>query len=204
VNPDNPVVSLSKVHWSRLNSYRVWKPLGLLVVARLTPPEWEVFPIDENLHHPGYGSLPKPDLVGIMAFTSQATRTYEAKSVWKQVLEDARTHAPQRVYRGGISSMAEIPPARHDLPRGRYYFSALQTTRGCPLNCSFCGVTVLNGGTFRHRPGADVVAEPWMIQEKVMLFVDDNLSNHLLERRIHASRVHTPNSRDVSAAEPGV
>jgi hypothetical protein len=187
VNPDNPVVSLSKVHWSRLNSYRVWKPLGLLVVARLTPPEWEVVPIDENLHHPGYGSLPKPDLVGITSF-----------------LEDARTHAPQRVYRGGISSMAEIPPARHDLPRGRYYFSALQTTRGCPLNCSFCGVTVLNGGTFRHRPVADVVAEPRMIQEKVMLFVDDNLSNHLLERRIHASRVHSPNSRDVSAAEPGV
>jgi transposase len=36
VNPDNPVVSLNKVHWNRLNTYRVWKPLGLLVVAGLT------------------------------------------------------------------------------------------------------------------------------------------------------------------------
>jgi hypothetical protein len=37
VNPDNPVVSLNNVHWNRLNKYRVWKPLGLLVVAGLTP-----------------------------------------------------------------------------------------------------------------------------------------------------------------------
>ena len=54
VNPDNPVVSLSKAHWSRLNTYRVWKPLGLLVVAGLTPPDWEVTLIDENLGHPDY------------------------------------------------------------------------------------------------------------------------------------------------------
>lgn len=71
--------------------------------------------------------------------------------------------------------MAEIPPARHDLLDGRYYFGSLQTTRGCPLNCSFCSVTVFNGGTFRHRPVADVIRELRMIQEKVILFVDDNL-----------------------------
>ena len=47
VNPDNPVVSLNKVHWNRLNKYRVWKPLGLLVVAGLTPPDWEVTLTDE-------------------------------------------------------------------------------------------------------------------------------------------------------------
>jgi hypothetical protein len=37
VNPDNPIVSLNKVHSNRLNRDRVWKPLGLLVVAGLTP-----------------------------------------------------------------------------------------------------------------------------------------------------------------------
>ena len=51
VNPDNPVVSLNKFHWNRLNTYRVWKPLGLLVVAGLTPPDCEVTLIDENLGH---------------------------------------------------------------------------------------------------------------------------------------------------------
>ena len=72
VNPDNPVVSLNKFHWNRLNTYRVWKPLGLLVVAGLTPPDCEVTLIDENLGHADYRRLPKPDLAGVTAFTSQA------------------------------------------------------------------------------------------------------------------------------------
>jgi radical SAM superfamily enzyme YgiQ (UPF0313 family) len=212
VNPDNPVVSLNKVHWNRLNTYRVWKPLGLLVVAGLTPPDWEVTLIDENLGHADYGRLPKPDLIGVTAFTSQAPRAYEvagiyramgvpvvmggihatfcrdealehadavvtgeAESVWGQVLADARNHALRRVYEGGISAMDAIPPARHNLLQGRYYFGSVQTTRGCPLNCSFCSVTAFNGGTFRHRPVADVIRELRLIREKVILFVDDNL-----------------------------
>jgi radical SAM superfamily enzyme YgiQ (UPF0313 family) len=212
VNPDNPVVSLNKVHWNRLNKYRVWKPLGLLVVAGLTPADWEVTLLDENLGHPDYRRLPKPDLVGITAFTSQAPRAYEvadmyramgvpvaiggihatfcrdealehadavitgeAESVWGQVLEDARNHALRRVYEGGISSMDAIPTARHDLLQGRYHFGSVQTTRGCPLNCVFCSVTAFNGGTFRHRPVADVIRELRLIREKVILFVDDNL-----------------------------
>jgi len=212
VNPDNPVVSLNKIRWNRLNTFRVWKPLGLLVVAGLTPPDWEVTLIDENLGHPDYGRLPKPDLVGITAFTSQAPRAYEiagmyramgvpvvmggihatfcrdeateyadavitgeAEPVWGQVLADTRKHALRKVYEGGISAMDAIPPARHDLLQGRYYFGSVQTTRGCPLNCSFCSVTAFNGGTFRHRPVADVIRELRLIREKVILFVDDNL-----------------------------
>ena len=131
--------------------------------------------IDENLGHPDYGRLPKPDLVGITAFTSQAPRAYEvaalyratgvpvvmggihatfcreealeyvdavvtgeAESVWEQVLADAHNHALRRVYDGSLSAMDAIPPARHDLLQGRYYVGSVQTTRGCPLNCSFC------------------------------------------------------------------
>ena len=75
VNPHNPLVSLAKK--SRWTKYRVWKPLGLQIVAGLTPPEWEVRIIDENLGVPDYGALPRPDLVGITAFTSQAPRAYE-------------------------------------------------------------------------------------------------------------------------------
>jgi hypothetical protein len=81
VNPDNPVVSLNNIRWNRLNRYRDWKPLGLLVVAGLTPPDWEVTLIDENLGHPDYERLPKPNLVGITAFTSQAPRAYEVAAM---------------------------------------------------------------------------------------------------------------------------
>ena len=226
INPDNPVVSLNKVRWNRLNKYRVWKPLGLMVVAGLTPPDWEVTLIDENLGRPDYERLPKPDLVGITAFTSQAPRAYEvaamyratgvpvvmggihatfcrdealehadavvtgeAESIWGQVLEDARNHAMRAVYEGGISAMDRISSARHDLLRGRYHFGSIQTTRGCPLNCTFCSVTAFNGGTFRHRAVADVIEELRSIREKIILFVDDNLIGTRRDHVEHAKEL---------------
>jgi radical SAM superfamily enzyme YgiQ (UPF0313 family) len=83
INPNNRLVSLANVKESRWNRYRVWKPLGLLVLAGLTPPEWEITVIDENLRTPDYSTMPWPDLVGITAFTSQASRAYELASEFR-------------------------------------------------------------------------------------------------------------------------
>jgi radical SAM superfamily enzyme YgiQ (UPF0313 family) len=77
INPRNASVSLANVRANRLNTWRVWKPLGLLNLAALTPPEWEVTIIDENTGVPDYTALPRPDVVGLTAFTSQAPRAYE-------------------------------------------------------------------------------------------------------------------------------
>ena len=212
INPSNPLVSSVHVKESRWNRYRVWKPLSLLVLAGLTPPDWEVTVVDENLRAPDYSGLPRPDLVGVTAFTSQANRAYEvaalfrrlgvpvvmggihatmcqdeamervdaivtgeAESVWRQVLSDARDGKLQRRYEGGFAEMNEVPPARHELLADGYAFGAIQTTRGCPLNCSFCSVTSFNGARYRHRPIADVVREFQRIQEKHVLITDDNL-----------------------------
>jgi radical SAM superfamily enzyme YgiQ (UPF0313 family) len=101
--------------------------------------------------------------------------TGEAESVWPQVLADVQAGTLQRVYAGGPVSMAEVPPARHDLLAGRYHFGSIQSTRGCPLNCSFCSVTAFNGHLFRRRPIENVIAELRQIREKRILFVDDNL-----------------------------
>lgn len=83
INPCNPMVSLSER--SRWRKYRVWKPLGLLVIAGLTPPGWEIAIIDENLGTPDYAALPKPDLVGITAFTSQAPRAYRVAAAFRRL-----------------------------------------------------------------------------------------------------------------------
>jgi radical SAM superfamily enzyme YgiQ (UPF0313 family) len=76
INPDNPLVSVVNSKLNRWNQYTVWKPLGLLIIAGLTPDEWEIEVFDENVRHPDYENLPAPDLVGITAFTSQAERAY--------------------------------------------------------------------------------------------------------------------------------
>jgi radical SAM superfamily enzyme YgiQ (UPF0313 family) len=212
INPSNPLVSIVNVKESRWNRYRVWKPLSLMVLAGLTPPEWEITIMDENLGVPDYQTMPRPDLVGITAFTSQANRAYEvatyfrnmgvpvvmggihatmyqdevmeyadsvvtreAESIWPQVLEDARHGNLKRRYDGGFAEIDDVPLARHDLLATGYSFGAIQTTRGCPLNCSFCSVTAFNGARYRQRPITDVVREFKSIHEKRVLVVDDNL-----------------------------
>src|SRR4030042_3771651 len=101
--------------------------------------------------------------------------TREAEGIWPQVLEDARHGCLKRVYDGGLAEMNDVPPARHDLLGTGYAFGAIQTTRGCPVNCSFCSVTAFNGARYRQRPIPDVVREFQSIREKRVLVVDDNL-----------------------------
>ena len=212
INPSNPFVSIVKVKENRWNRYRVWKPLSLMVLAGLTPPEWEIAIVDENLGTPNYEAMPRPDLVGITAFTAQANRAYEvathfrnlgvpvvmggihatmcldeamqrvdsvvtgeADGIWPQVLEDTRHGSLKRWYDGGLAEMNDVPLARHDLLAAGYALGAIQTTRGCPLNCSFCSVTAFNGARYRQRPIPDVVREFQSIHEKHVLVVDDNL-----------------------------
>jgi radical SAM superfamily enzyme YgiQ (UPF0313 family) len=212
INPSNSLASMTKMKDNRWKSYRIWKPLSLMVLAGLTPPEWEIVIVDENLSVPKYETMSRPDLVGITAFTAQANRAYEvagyfrnqgvpvvmggihatmcldeamkhvdsvvtgeAEYIWPLVLEDARYGKLKRRYDGGLVEMDSIPPARHDLLPSGYAFGAIQTTRGCPLNCSFCSVTTFNGNRYRQRPISDVILEFQLIREKYVLVVDDNL-----------------------------
>jgi len=63
INLSNPLVSIVKVKESRWNRFRVWKPLSLMVLAGLTPPEWEIAIVDENLGAPDDPAIPRPDLL---------------------------------------------------------------------------------------------------------------------------------------------
>src|ERR1039458_6493500 len=112
INPSNPLVSIVRVKENRWNRYRVWKPLSLMVLAGLTPPEWEITIVDENLGVPDYPAMPRPASVGITAFTSQANRAYEV----------ARRFRPLGVPVGmcGMHAPKRRAEARHSVVTGEY------------------------------------------------------------------------------------
>jgi radical SAM superfamily enzyme YgiQ (UPF0313 family) len=66
-----------------------------------------------------------------------------------------------------IDDLDSLPiPARHLLQNKTYHFPGLdgpvttvKSSRGCPLNCSFCGYTLAQGLRFRFRSPEHVLAE---------------------------------------------
>jgi anaerobic magnesium-protoporphyrin IX monomethyl ester cyclase len=73
-------------------------------------------------------------------------------------------HEPDREK---IAELDQLPiPARHLLDNTRYRFPGIEgaittvkSSRGCPLNCSFCGYTLAQGLRFRFRSPDSVLAE---------------------------------------------
>ncbi len=76
INPVNP----SKAGLS-INHSSVFPPLGLGIIAALTPSDYDVVLIDENMEP---FRFEKGDLVGITAFTSAANRAYEIAALYRK------------------------------------------------------------------------------------------------------------------------
>jgi radical SAM superfamily enzyme YgiQ (UPF0313 family) len=101
----------------------------------------------------------------------------ECDEIWPGILADAAAGRLQKNYTGGMPELVNgLGAARQDLDpiNGKYQVSCIQTSRGCPVGCDFCGVTKFNGPNIRRRPIDEVVAE-WNQTTKPFIFmVDDN------------------------------
>jgi radical SAM superfamily enzyme YgiQ (UPF0313 family) len=111
------------------------------------------------------------------------------------------------------------PAPAHGLRRNQG-FAAVATSRGCPLNCTYCAARLLYPGGYAARPVEDVVAEIADCVENLHIpdiaFYDDALLVHsarhlerildeLWERGIRC-RFHTPNgihTRGITVALAG-
>jgi radical SAM superfamily enzyme YgiQ (UPF0313 family) len=103
----------------------------------------------------------------------------EAESIWPKVLEDFEAGKLQKQYKGEWIDLANLPFPRRDILRNPYYqWGSIQTSRGCPMNCTFCSVTAFNGRRFRRRPLDAVIEELEQIPQKRILLVDDNIIGH--------------------------
>lgn len=83
---------------------------------------------------------------------------------WRDGQRGEVVHEPER---DKIASLDELPiPARHLLDNSAYRFpgidgpiTTVKSSRGCPLNCTFCGYTLAQGLRFRFRSPEHVLAE---------------------------------------------
>ncbi len=113
----------------------------------------------------------------------------EAESYWRSVISDFETGSLKPFYYGERFSMDKMPFARHDLFHEKYTIDSIQTTRGCPFNCSFCSVTAFNGSTYRMRPVEDVLDEIEMVTKDRIFFIDDNLVGYSKKSKEHVKAI---------------
>ncbi len=111
----------------------------------------------------------------------------EAEGIWEKVLQDAEIGQLKNIYRQNNKFediKIEIP--LRDIFNRNYFWGAIQTSRGCPMNCDFCSVTMYNGHKYRQRPVADIINELKTIKQKYVFFYDDNIVGRTKEQKDNA------------------
>jgi radical SAM superfamily enzyme YgiQ (UPF0313 family) len=86
----------------------------------------------------------------------------EAEEVWPDLIEDLRKGQLKRIYQGnGFVDSSKLPLPRRELLNEKFYFplKLLETTRGCPHRCDFCGVSKFFGFRYRNRPISEIERE---------------------------------------------
>lgn len=128
----------------------------------------------------------------------------EGERVWPELLRDLESGSLKRLYRDDgprRDARGGVEP-RRDLLNPRFYtpLTMVETTRGCPHRCDFCGVSRFFGHRYRKRPLAEVEAElrglfpsglrhkagrlaarlgldlPYFLERRLVYFIDSNFA----------------------------
>jgi radical SAM superfamily enzyme YgiQ (UPF0313 family) len=217
VSPRTPDTFWSFKHAIRFVSRKAsMAPLGLLTVAAMLPPEWELKLVDlnveklkdENLRWADYvllgamivqkdsvreivarcAAFEKTIIAGGPLFTTghaafpeiQHFVLGEAEEVMPQVVADMRSGRLQSIYRAPHRpDITHTPMPRWDLIKFRYYVTmSVQFSRGCPFDCEFCDIIVMNGRVPRTKTPAQLIAELDALRQRgwkdMVFIVDDN------------------------------
>jgi len=104
----------------------------------------------------------------------------EAEVTLPLFIKDLAERKPQRVYLSKARpEIRETPTPLWSLINQKKYSSmSLQYSRGCPFNCEFCDIIILNGHRPRTKSGEQVIAELEVLYSSGwrsgVFFVDDN------------------------------
>ena len=111
----------------------------------------------------------------------------EAEGVWPEILKDAEAGSLKKTYKQELKhDDIKIGRFHNELFSPKYFWGAVQTSRGCPMDCDFCTVTIFNGFRYRQRPPEEVVEELKRIKQKFVFFYDDNVVGRTPEQKNRA------------------
>jgi radical SAM superfamily enzyme YgiQ (UPF0313 family) len=198
---------------SRKSAY---PPLGLLTVAAMLPPHWELRLVDLNVepltdahirwadyvmlsamlvHRTSVDAIvdrcatnAKPVIAGGPLFTTCHAAfprlphfvLGEAEDVLPQLIDDMQARMVRPSYEAaGRPDITRIPPPRWDLiDLQNYVTMAVQFSRGCPYDCEFCDITIMNGRLPRVKSPEQIIAELEALLRRgwsgMVFVVDDN------------------------------
>ncbi len=191
-------------------------PLGLLTVAAMLPPAWDLKLVDlnvawlkdEDLRWADYillgamivqkdsvheimarcVALKKTVIAGGPLFTTghelfpeiQHFVLGEAEEVMPQVVVDMLAGNLKTIYQAAHRPVITgTPIPRWDLINfGHYVTMSVQFSRGCPYDCEFCDIIVMNGRVPRTKTPAQLIAELESLRRRgwqdMVFIVDDN------------------------------
>jgi len=220
VYPQIPETFWSFKHALKFASRRAaFPPLGLLTVAALLPPSWELKLVDMNADRLSDRDLRWADYVFMSAMVAQQDSARDvidrSHRAGKPVVaggplfrpgyesfgfenvdclvsgeaEDLLPSIVEDIERGTLQARYACADERPDITNSpvpkwalvdnrRYEMMSLQYSRGCPFDCEFCDIVVMNGHVPRTKDSAQVVAELDALYEHgwrgAVFFTDDN------------------------------
>jgi radical SAM superfamily enzyme YgiQ (UPF0313 family) len=102
----------------------------------------------------------------------------EAEDVMAQLVDDMCAGSVRPLYEApGRPDIGRVPPPRWDLiDRRRYQTMPVQFSRGCPYDCEFCDIVVMNGRVPRTKSPSQLIGEIEALRgwSGGVFIVDDN------------------------------
>lgn len=182
-------------------------PVALVALSGQTPVANRAYRIADDFRKRGVPTL----MGGVHASTLpeeaaahvDAVVIGEGEFVWAEILADLENGGLKKFYRSGSEhALQGLPWPRRDLLNPAQYMplTMVETTRGCPHHCDFCGVSRFFGHRYRKRPAEDVIEElgslfgggfrngasrvlarlgldlPYFLERRLVYFIDSNFA----------------------------
>lgn len=158
------------------------KPIDLVCITTLTPSAPRAYQIADEFKKRGVtvvlGGVHATLLPGEASAHADAVVVGEAEKILPRLLEDFKKGKLQSIYQSQEKpDLRNLPRPRRELMNEKAYVNIpkVETSRGCPFNCSFCSTTIFFGDKIRYRPVKEVVQELEEMGQKFVFFTDNNI-----------------------------